>query len=181
MDVSKHPLPGALCLCCCHTPSPPAVWEQLLLECNKLLTKPIPATISLLPGARAKCRGHGQEPARIDKPFPLCFAFPIQNLTGLPHHSELGMCSPGHWYRQDGHGDGSQVPSQLPALQGCLVPGPSAFGVPAVGTHRLMPQDFLAPPGPHNSGARLLRRHPNPRVIVPCSGGGQWLNDALQG
>lgn len=88
---------------------------------------------------------------------------------------------PSHRYHQAGHGNGSHVPSQLLALQGCLVPGPSAFGVPAVGTHRLMPQDFLAPPGLHNSGDRLLRRHPNPRVIVPCFGGGQRLNDALQG
>lgn len=34
-----------------------------------------------------------------------------------------------------------------------------------------MSQDFLTPPGAHNSEDRLLRRHPNPLAIVPRFGG----------
>lgn len=52
-----------------------------------------------------------------------------------------------------------------------MCPAGSEFGVPAAGTHRLMSQDFLPPPGAHNSGDRLLRRHPNPLAIVPRFGG----------
>lgn len=62
--------------------------------------------------------------------------------------------------------DKPQVPPQAfgPRLP-CAWPG-GEFGVPATGTYRLMSQDFLTPPGAHNSEDRLLRRHPNPLAIV---------------
>lgn len=58
----------------------------------------------------------------------------------------------------------------VPAGLRCAWPC-SDFGIPAAGTYRLMPQDFLAPPGSHNSEDRLLRRHPNPHAIVRRFGG----------
>lgn len=58
------------------------------------------------------------------------------------------------------------APAGLPCAWAC-----SEFGVPALGTYRLMSQDFLTLPGVHNSEDRLLRRHPNPLAIVPRFGG----------
>lgn len=58
------------------------------------------------------------------------------------------------------------APAGLPCAWPC-----SEFGVPAAGTYRLMSQDFLTPPGAHNSEDRLLRRHPNPLAIVLRFGG----------
>lgn len=67
---------------------------------------------------------------------------------------------------------GATTGVQLPAPVGLPCAWPcSEFGVPATGTYRLMSQDFLTPSGAHNSEDRLLRRHPNPLVIVLCFGG----------